>query len=46
MADDSGCVIYDNPTLKAIHEEGLRTDALLLQAKAYLQKLYDHIDSL
>ena len=46
MADDSGCVIYDNPTLKAIHKEGMRTDALLLQAKAYLQKLYDHIDSL
>ena len=45
VATDSCRLIYDNTSARVMLEEGNTKSALAL-AKAYLQKLYDYIDSL
>lgn len=40
----SGRVVYDNTGEKVLIEEGISTDSLLWQGKAFLQQLYDDIE--
>ena len=46
MKTTDGTIIYDNQAQRQVYTEGNATPQLLLQAKAYLQKLYDVIDGL
>lgn len=44
LASDKGKVIYNDDVKKVILEQGLATDTLLLQGKAFLQYLYMDIE--
>ena len=46
MVTDTGCVIYDNTAGKVHTAYGPHPDSLLSSAKAYLQCLYDFLESL
>ena len=45
MVTDSSAVVYDNTSEQIQLSIGKDADGLLRKAKAYLQKLYDDLDS-
>ena len=45
MVDEQGFTLYDNIAGQALSDGSTHGDTLTLRAKAYLQKLYDDIDS-
>lgn len=44
MVTSTASVVYDNHAKRVITSHGNSADSLALRSKAYLQKLYDHID--